>query len=315
MRPLILVLSILLLAAPAKAADREAAKASYGQGNEFFEQGRFADAAAAYSSAIQQDPQFLEAYYNCALSDEMVDRQKAIADWHRFADLAASAPDFKYQVSQANARSEILGMLPVYPDALQPSRYVPAASDYYSEIAETSESHLWNSFPIKVLIGSVPEANWAQGAREAFHIWKDMFPLELTVEPEEADISFNWVEETHIEGAAGEEMDWVQFHRVGDQLTGRKVAVINVDVTHNWSKDEMRAIVLHELGHALGIQGHSDSKGDIMYWQAQEKNRRVVIPGMPYPFAWKTLVSKPSQRDLNTLIRLYNTPGIVTRMK
>ena len=119
MRPVILALSILLLAAPAQAADREAAKASYRQGNEFFDQDRFADAAAAYGHAIEQDPQFLEAYYNRALADEMVDRQKAIADWHQFADLAASSPDFKYQVGQANARIQILGMLPAYPDALQ----------------------------------------------------------------------------------------------------------------------------------------------------------------------------------------------------
>jgi predicted Zn-dependent protease len=315
MRSYTLVLSVLLLAAAVPAADREAAKQNYTQGNEFFEQDRFADASAAYGRAIEQDAQYLEAYYNRALADEMVDRKKAIADWHQFADLAANSADFTYQVGQAKARIQILGMLPEYPDALQPSRYVPSASDYYTEIAETSESHTWNSFPIKVSIGNVPVADWAQGAREAFRIWKDMFPLELTAEPEEADISFNWVGETHIEGAAGEEADWVQFHRVGNELTGRKVAVINVDVTHNWSKDEMRAIVLHEMGHALGIQGHSESKGDIMYFQTQEKTHQVRVPRLYYPFAWKTLVSKPSQRDLNTLIRLYNTPGVVVHLK
>jgi predicted Zn-dependent protease len=314
MRPVILVLAFLLLAAPARAADREAAKESYRQGNEFFDQGRFADAAAAYGRAIEQDAQFLEACYNRALADEMVDRQKAIADWHRFADLAASAPDFKYQVGQANARIQILGMLPVYPEALQPSRYVPSTSDYYPEIAETSESEKWNSFPIKVSIGSVPNGNWAQGAREAFSIWKEMLPLELTAEPEEADIRFNWEADRTMEGGAvGEEMDWVQFRRVGGELTSRKVAYISVDLSRNWSKDEMRAIVLHELGHALGIRGHSISKGDIMYWQVQEKRHQVRVPGVYYPVAWKSLVSKPSQRDLNTLIRLYNTPGIVQR--
>jgi predicted Zn-dependent protease len=314
MRPLILVLSILLLAAAATAADREAAKASYRQGNEFFDQDRFADASAAYGRAIEQDPQFLEAYYNRALADEMVDRQKAIADWHQFSDLAASAPDFKYQIGQANARIQILGMLPVHPDALQPSHYVPSASDYYLEIAETSESERWNSFPIKVSIGNVPEANWAQGAREAFSIWKEMLPLELTAEPDEADIRFNWeADQTMERGAVGEEMDWVQFRRVGGELTGRKVAFISVDLSRRWSKDEMRAIVLHEMGHALGIRGHSSSKGDIMYFQVQEKNRQVRVPGLYYPFVWKTLVSKPSQRDLNTLIRLYNTPGVVQR--
>jgi predicted Zn-dependent protease len=110
-------------------------------------------------------------------------------------------------------------------------------------------------------------------------------------------------------------MDWVQFRRVGNELTGRKVAFISVDLSRNWSKDEMRAIVLHEMGHALGIRGHSSSKGDIMYFQVQEKNRQVRVPGVYYPFVWKSLVSKPSQRDLNTLIRLYNTPGVVIRLK
>ena len=170
-------------------------------------------------------------------------------------------------------------MLPEYPEALQPSRYVPSASDYYLDIAETSESRKWNSFPIKVSIGNVPNANWAQGAREAFSIWKNMFPLELTAEPEEADIRFNWDSDMTIEGAAGEEMDWVQIRRVGNELTGRKVAYINVDLSRRWSKDEMRAIVLHELGHALGIRGHSESKGDIMYWQVQEKNHQVRCRG------------------------------------
>jgi predicted Zn-dependent protease len=310
---MILGLLLLVMAVPAPAADREAAKASYQQGNEFFEQDRFADAAAAYSSAIEQDPKFLEAYYNRALADEMMDRKKAIADWHQFADLAANAPEFKTQMGQANARIQILEMLPAYPDALQPSHYVPSASDYYGEIAETSESEKWNSFPIKVWIGNVPVANWAQGAREAFNVWAGMFPLELTAESEEADIRFNWESDTTIEGAAGEEMDWVQFHRVGSELTGRRVAIISVDLSRRWSKDEMRAIVLHEMGHALGIKGHSLSKGDIMYWQVQEKSHQVRVPGIAYPYAWKTLVSKPSQRDLNTLIRLYNTPGVVQR--
>ena len=60
---------------------------------------------------------------------------------------------------------------------------------------------------------------------------RTMFPLELTAEPEEADIRFNWDADMTMEGAAGEEMDWVQFRRVGDELTGRKVAYISVDLS------------------------------------------------------------------------------------
>jgi len=315
MRHALLGILALMIGVPVLGADRGAAKASYQQGNSLYDQDRFAEAAAAYRQAIADDPQFLEAYYNRALSEEMVDRQKAIADWRQFAQLAASAPAFTSQLGQADARIQILELMPAYPEGLQPSQYVPSAGDYYAEISETSESHKWNTFPIKVSIGSVPNGNWAQGTREAFGIWKGLFPLELTAEPEEADIRFTWEMGTDIENAAGEERDWVQFRREGNELTGRRVAYISVDLSHRWSKDEMRAIVLHELGHALGLKGHSDSKGDIMYWQMQEKSRQVRVPGIYYPYAWKSLVSKPSQRDLNTLIRLYNTPGIVELLK
>jgi predicted Zn-dependent protease len=313
MRRRIVGLLFLLSGAVCLAADRQAATESFRQGNDLFDGNRFADAAAAFGHAVEQDPQFFEAYYNRALADEMVDRQKAIADWTQFAAVASHASEFKYQVGQANARLQILNMLPAYPEALQPSHYVPAAGDYFGEISESSESERWSAFPIKVWIGNVPTGNWAQGAREAFGIWKEMFPLELSAEQDDADIRFDWGGRTDIEGAAGEEKDWVQFRRVGNELTGRKVAFITFDLSRNWSKDEMRAIVLHEMGHALGIRGHSSSKQDIMYFQVQEKNRQVRVPGVYYPFAWKTLVSKPSQRDLNTLIRLYNTPGIVER--
>ena len=308
-------LILLAISAPALAVDQDAARAAYRQGNDLFDQNRYAEAAAAYGRAVDQDPKFIEAYYNCALADEMVDRKKAIADWHRFADAAAASSEFKYPAGQANARIQILNMLPAYPEALQPSHYVSASGDYYQEIAETSESERWTSYPIKVAIGNVPTGNWAQGAREAFTIWKEMLPLELTAEPEDADIQFKWEGGTDVEGAVGEELDWVQFRRVGNELTGRRVAIISVDLSRNWSKDEMRAIVLHEMGHALGIKGHSSSKGDIMYFRVQEKTRQVRVPGIYYPFAWKTLVSRPSPRDLNTLIRLYNTPGVVQRMK
>ncbi len=300
---------------PVAAADHDAAMASYRQGNALFDRFQFADAAMAYGQAISQDPQFVDPYFNRALADEMVDREKAIYDWNKFVEVAANVQDDMDQVGQANARIEIFGTMPDYPEGLQPSHYVASAGDYYGQIAEDSESHLWKQFPTKVSLGGVPSADWAQGVREAFRIWKALFPLELTADPEEANILFDWSSEPSEEQHMGEEQDWVRFQRAGGELTGRTVAYIKIDTLHNWSKDEMRGVVLHELGHALGIKGHSDSKGDIMYYQAQEKNHRIYIPRVIVPLEWKSLVSKPSQRDLNTLIRLYNAPGSIVRLK
>jgi predicted Zn-dependent protease len=314
MRQVILGLIVILVAAPARAVDQEAARGLFRQGNGLYDQDQFREAVATYTRALDQDPQFLEAYYNRALANEMVDRQKAMEDFRRFVELAGDDPGRKYQVAQARARLQILGNLPVYPAALQPSHYVPAAGDYYWQVAASSESEKWTTFPIKVSLGSTGVLNWVQGAREAFNIWKEMFPLELVAVPERADIRVEW-ESSLGEGHAGEEADWVQIRRLGDELTGRKVALIRVDLSRRWSKDEMRAIMLHELGHALGIKGHSESKGDIMYFQIQEKPHQLVTPVVPYPVFWKSLVSKPSQRDLNTLIRIYNTPGAVVRLE
>jgi predicted Zn-dependent protease len=309
------LLIIAILAAPAAyAGDRASAKSYYSQANDLFDQGRFADAVAGYDRAIAEDPKYIEAYYNRALAEEMVNRGAAIEDWQRFLDAAAGSEQFKWDVARAQARVQILKTKPPLPDAMQPSRYVAGAGDYYRVIAPGSEGEQWSQLPVKVFLGSVPQIKWQQGTREAFDIWSAVFPCVLAAAWDAADIRIDWTAPVSEEGRAGEESDWVRIMRVGDELTGRRVATIAVDVSHNPTKDEMRAIMLHELGHALGIKGHSDSKKDIMYWQMQEKSRQIVTPsGMPLPIYWRSLVKEPSQRDVNTLIRLYNSAGTIAR--
>ena len=65
---------------------------------------------------------------------------------------------------------------------------------------------------------------------------------------------------------------------------------VNVDVL-NGQDAELRPLVLknivtHELGHALGMLGHSPVKGDMMYTNTDE-------------------YSRISQRDINTITKLY----------
>ncbi|MBX9938759.1 MAG: matrixin family metalloprotease [Candidatus Obscuribacterales bacterium] len=58
--------------------------------------------------------------------------------------------------------------------------------------------------------------------------------------------------------------------------------------------DEMKQISLHELGHALGIRGHSDSASDIMYFNQSFRQ----LPAL-------------TKRDKATIARLYSDyPGL-----
>ena len=97
------------------AGDREAAKGFYREANGLMDQGRFAEAVAAYDRALVHDPQYAEAYHNRALAYEMVDRQKAIQDWRRFVEVAGSNPGLKWDVARAQARLQVLESMPALP--------------------------------------------------------------------------------------------------------------------------------------------------------------------------------------------------------
>lgn len=298
-----------------QAVDHEAALAAYRSGNAMFDGCRFGAAAAAYEHAVQLDPELAPAYHNLALADEMVDRQKAMKEWQRFIEVAEKDPNLRFDVARAQARLQLQQILPTLPDTMQPSRYVPDAGDYYWEVAGEAEESLWKTFPVKVDLGSAPQIKWIQGARDAFNIWKAMFPLQLVIHPEEADIRVSWITDPRTFGAAGEDWEHPSWEVVSGEVKERRICIISVDLSmRNWTRDEMRAILLHELGHALGIKGHSDSKKDIMYWQMQDKVRQIYVPNVPFPLFWRSLVKQPSPRDMNTLIRLYNSAGLAKRM-
>lgn len=48
-----------------------------------------------------------------------------------------------------------------------------------------------------------------------------------------------------------------------------------------------------------------------MYFQMQEKYRRIPVPMPVNQFFRRSLVKDPSPRDTNTLIRLYNSAGYI----
>jgi len=253
-----------------------------------------------------------------------VDRKAAIRDWRQFLDLAGGNPTWKAAVSQVREQLQTLEKMPALPGSRRPSGYSPKAGDYYQAVAQSSEGLQFSKFPVKVFVGTVPKA-WQRAVRKGLDGWIRVFPMAEVASSEGADIVLSWERSTVESRRLGWEKDWVQVEKEDDGtiVKRRRVAFITLDSAHHWSEEQKQATVSHEVGHALGIQGHSDRPRDVMFGTIQEilveaagQSAVTSSPGCEAPPSVPSppLPQKPSQRDVNTLIRLYNTPGLLTRL-
>lgn len=316
---------LLLLCLPAitnlSAASSSKANALWREGVRLYEKGRFAEAAACFTDALEQNPQNPKIYYNRAVANEMVDRQQALRDWRRFLELAVTDPKWKSEVTRIQERLQTLEEMPALPATLQPAAYAAKAGDYYEQIAEESLGLRWTGFPVRVFVGSPPK-DWQPATQEALDDWTRVFPLRLVNAKEDADIVLSWVSLPKNSGGSqpsGSEQDWIHSEKERGRLIERqKTSLITLDISRHWSEDEMCATVLHELGHALGIKGHSDSFKDVMFPEEQEvlteskggqDLRHFSRSGPSGVISTRGVTKKLTPRDINTLIRLYNCAG------
>jgi hypothetical protein len=120
---------------------------------------------------------------------------------------------------------------------------------------------------------------------EGFRLWADALDSRLKYvfvnNPKQADITVTWVTSFNDRYVAG-----VTTYRVGSaKIQMKAVGVPDPDIKAN---------VIHEIGHALGISGHSKNPEDIMVGV-----RRWTRSGFYEP--------KLSERDVQAIRRLYST--------
>lgn len=187
------------------------------------------------------------------------------------------------------------------------------SGDYFSQIKQVPVGYLvWSQFPVKVYVQR-PNVNeissksqqfqiWVEKVLQAIAEWSIYLPLILVDRPEIADIkiersapafkpTFNRITrqfdlprarsaQTRYELYVKKELDKpaILSHRYIIQLSPTQAG------------DYIQAAARHELGHALGIWGHSPLETDSMYF-SQVRN--------PPPI---------SVRDINTLKRIYQQP-------
>ena len=212
---------------------------------------------------------------------------------------------------QVNSATELPALQThVLPQFLQNWHDPSQSGDYFKQIESTPLGYLvWTQFPVKVYVErSTSNENtaanqrfqqWTAIVRQAIADWQVYFSLQEVTLKDRADIvvlrsqperEIKLDPETglyDIPRAIAAQTNY-EFY-----LTEEPVIIalkMTVRVSPNFTGVSLLATIRHELGHALGIWGHSPEETDALYF-SQVGNPPNI-----------------SSRDLNSLKKIYQQP-------
>jgi predicted Zn-dependent protease len=183
------------------------------------------------------------------------------------------------------------------------------AGDYLQEIMANTNDHVFRfaQMPVLIYMQPPPKSVYEQACERAWQNWQfrsgGLITFSRVDKPEEARVRIFW---SHLGNAHLGADTITKFHQAidGSQLSlasmlpvfPNKVVVppqeirLNLDPIQKEDAELQPMLVenlaTHEIGHALGLIGHSHNRDDIMYDDVD-------------------VFSRISQRDVNTLKRLY----------
>jgi hypothetical protein len=232
-----------------------------------------------------------------------------------------------YQFKAANpAVGKVLELLPLpntfnanYVRIQPPGAKVDLTSDYLGEVMRATQGKVvrFRQMPIPVYIAPAPDPSLARACVHGFETWEErsggIVRFVQIDEPERARIKVVWghlgvssnpadcsmgahtVTKWQANGTKKIDLNKLSapFLKGGARyIVPPQVIEVNLDLIYSKSEEIrmllLQNVVAHELGHALGILSHSPERGDLMFAVTDE-------------------CSRISQRDLNTLKRIYQS--------
>jgi tetratricopeptide (TPR) repeat protein len=188
------------------------------------------------------------------------------------------------------------------------SKESPTNADDYFGDATVRGIMKWNKdkMPLAVYLESTScargfDPSFVEEAKRCFSCWQDAsggkVQFKFIEKPDSADIDFRWTDNAKdvSQPAEGGET------RIQPSLHGiesAKIKVLTVSPVKELRVDDalIRFTCMHEIGHALGIAGHSHSRGDVMFCSLPLNFQKCAL----------------SDRDVKTLQHLYSDDVVIS---
>jgi tetratricopeptide (TPR) repeat protein len=186
------------------------------------------------------------------------------------------------------------------PSTMNGAAFPQAQDDYFVNASSDGRYYRWGRMPIRVCIvfgGNVAgyRDSYYQDLSDSFNKWAAASANRLAFtpvqSPAQANIVCDWTSGPNHLVAPGRPVEGGLTKLSGQPQANGDVIISNAHITiltnrsgQSLSDDDMKKVCLHEIGHAIGINGHSNSNSDIMFfseaptiWPALTKRDKATI--------------------------------------